>query len=89
MKHNVSFCDALNAHFLLTMSVNVSCNEVFATGLSGLQSQFGRDWEEKYHNTNRETNSDSPFLQPVVYKQLYIHGRFNYVVIWLLNTQSL
>lgn len=60
MKHSISFCDALNSHFSLIMSVNVSCIEVFATVLGGLQSQFGRDWEEKYHCTHRETNSDSP-----------------------------
>jgi hypothetical protein len=59
MKHIVSFCDALNAHFPLVMSMNVSCVEVFAAGLGGLQGQCGRDWEEKYHCTNRETNSDS------------------------------
>ena len=59
MKHYVSFCDALNTHFPMIMSVNVSCSKVFASLLGGPQRQRVRNGEEKYHYTHRKTKSDS------------------------------
>lgn len=62
MNCNVAFCDSLDAQFSVIMYFCVSCNKIFATVLGGPQSQCGRDWEENFHCTRRETNPDSLVL---------------------------